>query len=183
MILKTIVPWGIQDKEINTWLDEYTEHKNPVFNREYGRKIGWPTLFDLEELLKGEKEDIEDNNPLDEEGNICVDWFWDIRTNKLKKDMFKTINSFPIWSKTYKTICIYWSNNTFIVDFENRKSFPGCEKWISSHINTIESFGNREILTFGWFDDVVCIDNNGKRIWKECLSVKKIKYGKKVKRR
>jgi len=177
MILKTIVPWGIQDTEINIGLDEYVEHKNPIFDKEYWWKIGRPTLFDLEESLKGEKEDVEDNNPLDEEGNICVHWFWDIRTGELKKDMFKTINSFPIGSKTYKTICIHWSNKIFIVDFENKKSFPGCEKWTSGHINSIESFWNREIIIFWWSDNIVCMDNNGKYLWKRCLSIKKIKYG------
>lgn len=166
------------DPEIKEWIAEYIDHKNPVFDKEWWDKINGPTLFDLNESLKGEKEDYEDNTPLDEEDNLCVDWFFDFKTGKLKEETFTIQRSFKVKNKTYRLISINKSNKTFIVDFENKVNFPWMEKWAKRYISSIESFGNKEIIIFSWFDNKICIDNKGNQIWKEYVWINKIAYGK-----
>ena len=51
-------------------------------------------------------EDFEDNTPLDEKGNLCVERFWNFKTGKIEKDMFKVINTFQVGDKSYKTIFV-----------------------------------------------------------------------------
>jgi hypothetical protein len=61
---------------------------------------------------------------LDEEDNLCVDWFFDFKTGKLKEETFTIQRSFKVKNKTYRLISINKSNKTFIVDFENKVNFP-----------------------------------------------------------
>lgn len=164
------------DTEIQEWINEYHEHKNPVFDKERWCKISWPTLFALQKNLEPKLEDFEDNIPLDEEWNLCVEWFWDFRTGEIKKDMFKIIDTFDLGKKTYKTIYIPWSHVQFVVDFENRKSFPWLEKWAPRSIKSVDSFWDKEIVIYWWYDDIICLDNDGKQIWDTCVDIKKIKY-------
>jgi len=174
-----MLPMGNRhDAEIEEGLQEYFDHKNPVFGKEHWRQVGWPTLFDLRVNLEKKLEDFEDNTPLDEEGNLCVERFWDRRTGKIKKDMFRVTSTFPVGKKTYSIIYVPWSNAQFIVDFGNKKGFPWMEKWLPKMAKSIDSFWDKEIVIFGGFDDVKCIANDGKQIWDEYVDIKKIPYWK-----
>jgi hypothetical protein len=89
--------------------------------------------------------------------------------------MFKVIKRYQIWKNIYKIIFVEWSNRMFIVDFENRVSFPWLEKWVMS-VDMVDSFWDREIIVFWWCDDTVCIDNNGRQITQDCSAIEKAKY-------
>ncbi len=166
----------INNNEIQEGLQEYFDHKNTKTDPERGFKIWGPTLFDIEETLKEETENFEDNNPLDEEWNICIGRLRDFKTGKIKNDMFKKLTNYNIGDKTYTTIIVPWSNRTFVVDFKNKKGFPWLGKWIKKYVSCIDSFWDREIIIFGWFDDFKCIDSTWKRIGKTCVNIEKIKY-------
>lgn len=164
---------GKRDHEIEEGLQEYFEHKNPIIDPERGQ-ISWPTLFSI--LHTESLEDFDDNSPLDEEGNLCVEWLRDWKTGKLRKEIFGKIRTYKVWEKTYDTIRVIWSNAVFIVDFENRKNFPWCEKWLPGGISSVDSFWDKEIIIFGRSDDYVCIDSDGKQIGETCVKIQKIKY-------
>ncbi|MEI8091890.1 MAG: hypothetical protein WCG98_06860 [bacterium] len=73
-------------------------------------------------------ETFNDDNPLDDDGEISVERFFDFKTGDLKKNPFTHIWTYVVHGKAYKVINIPDSTRTFVIDLDNKECFRGLEK-------------------------------------------------------
>lgn len=165
-------------EEIQEAQQELHEYKNPVIHKEWGR-ISANTVFDIGRTLN--QEDFEDNSPVDEDEDLNIERFFDFKTGKLLPNYFVALKKHIIWDKTYQTVYVPNTDPKgfyFLIDFANKKNFPGLPKGTSGHIKKVGSFWWKEVVILSrWMDEVWCIGSDKKQIWDKCLEINLIKYG------
>jgi hypothetical protein len=130
--------------------------------------------------MKWDEEPVEDTTPFDEDGDICVEWFFDLQ-GRLRKECFQEIKKHVLESCTYSQIYLPDSetNKIFIIDFANKKCFPMLPKGTSKGIDEIVNFGKQEVVIYEWgLDNIICIWSDGKQIGEDCLQIEKFQNGK-----
>lgn len=175
------------EPEIKIGLHEYDLYKNPeIVYTEYGDYIRENSIMQIEETMRKSwewsSEPLEDTTPFDDEGDVCVERFFDLN-GKLKSDVFKELRKFEVEGNTYQYIYLPYSetNKSFLIDFRRKKVFPALSKGLgaSAYINDVVKFGNQEaVILSGGIDTTRCIGEDGKQIGEECIDIEKYKNGK-----
>lgn len=149
------------DPDIIGAVKEFHLHQNSIFKHDddSGKTQTSQTMFDL--LKRDKNEDILPMDlPLNDNWSINVYALFDIETWQLRTDLFDTKKVYHVWNKTYTYIQVHSvkKNPFFLVDLDNKVSFPGLQKWFAWRLEGVAMFGDNEILIWEawWWDTTFC---------------------------